>query len=902
MRSWLPALRIARREALAHKGRSLLVAALIAIPVLALSFGAATYDMFTLKPGEAYAREGGQSDAVLVWRSQKPIEQDWRARGISSPNGQIEAPAEVTSDSVRRLLPPNSSVVPLDEGYLVVRTKNGVGGIKAFATNAADPVTRGIVSAVSGTAPAKADEIAVSEAAADRLGVHAGDQVATPDGKLSWRVTGVVEFPADLGERVLFAAGRLPGAVQNPQPTRWLASIGAPVPWDRVPEFNKKGVSVAFRAVYENPPKELSATVASDEPEGLNIAILVGGLGILEVVLLAGPAFAVGARRKQRELALVAANGGTPGHLRKIVLADGVVLGVLGAVAGVAVGAGAALVLRPLIETSLMHERAGGYRVFPLALLAISALAIGTAVLAALMPAVAAGRNDVVRGLTGRMGAVRSRRLWIIVGLALLAVGGVLAVFGAATASLTAILVAVVSIEAGLVLCTPGLVGVLGRTGRVLPLPLRISLRDTARNRASAAPAISAVMAAVAASVAVGIYFTNLGLAEVQNYRPGIPVGASYVNFLGDAPVGGIPAATAAIKAVLPESQIVAVNGYRCGGPKAADATCSMERVLPPQQRCFLSDLSSPYTRDQQRQALADSRCDADSGRIRAGDGVTEQVGDVTFLDKVLRVSASDRKAAKAVLDAGGVVVRDKRYVTNGKIAIVVRDSRKPGSGQEVPTEKLPRIEAPAYVVTSGTGPEDLAVYSPVLIRDLGFTAVPAGLIALSEEVPDQAREDRLRAALLPVSLSAATNLIIERGARTTTDPRLLIAAVVAAFITIGATFIATGLAAADGRSDLSTLAAVGAAPALRRWLSLTQAGVIAGVGAVLGTVAGGAACLAVLAAYNQSTAGSYPVIVPYPLDIAWTNVIAALGVPLIAMAGASLLTRSRLPVERTAE
>ena len=45
MRSWLVALRIARREARRAKGRTALIVAMIALPVLALTFAAATYDM-----------------------------------------------------------------------------------------------------------------------------------------------------------------------------------------------------------------------------------------------------------------------------------------------------------------------------------------------------------------------------------------------------------------------------------------------------------------------------------------------------------------------------------------------------------------------------------------------------------------------------------------------------------------------------------------------------------------------------------------------------------------------------------------------------------------------------------------------------------------------------------------
>ena len=48
MSGWLTALRIARREARRARGRSVLVAAMIALPVAALSFFAAQYDTFEL--------------------------------------------------------------------------------------------------------------------------------------------------------------------------------------------------------------------------------------------------------------------------------------------------------------------------------------------------------------------------------------------------------------------------------------------------------------------------------------------------------------------------------------------------------------------------------------------------------------------------------------------------------------------------------------------------------------------------------------------------------------------------------------------------------------------------------------------------------------------------------------
>jgi putative ABC transport system permease protein len=124
--------------------------------------------------------------------------------------------------------------------------------------------------------------------------------------------------------------------------------------------------------------------------------------------------------------------------------------------------------------------------------------------------------------------------------------------------------------------------------------------------------------------------------------------------------------------------------------------------------------------------------------------------------------------------------------------------------------------------------------------------------------------------------------------------------AAVAGLITLGAAAIATGLAATDGRADLSTLAAVGASPRVRRGLSLSQSGVIAGLGSVLGGAAGLGASVAVLLALNRGAADVWPAPTPYPVAIPWLNVaVALLVVPVVAMLGAGLLTRSRLPIER---
>ena len=96
-----------------------------------------------------------------------------------------------------------------------------------------------------------------------------------------------------------------------------------------------------------------------DALRALALVALIVALGLLEVVLLAGTAFAVGARRQVRELGLVAASGGSPRDIRRIVLAQGLVLGALGAALGVALGFAVAIGGRPLWERLADSEIVG---------------------------------------------------------------------------------------------------------------------------------------------------------------------------------------------------------------------------------------------------------------------------------------------------------------------------------------------------------------------------------------------------------------------------------------------------------------------------------------------------------------------------------------------------------------
>jgi putative ABC transport system permease protein len=927
---WRSALRIARREARRARGRSLLVVAMIMVPVMTLAFATVAYDTFTLTPAERADRLMGAAQAVIVWPADGPVQQDPADLDSAFLAGPPPDPGETAPEpSTKRLLallPPGTRAIADRTGSIAVRTAAGTGDLGVRVLDYADPLARGILRQVSGRAPATAAEVALTPAAARRLGAGVGGSVRLADGG-TFRLVGIVEEPTSLDAATIVVrpgalpAGALSGAGWN---LRWLVNTPGPLTWAAVKRLNTHGVVAVSRYVLAHPPSEAERypEAGAERRLALGIPGLVGGLALLEIVLLAGPAFAVGARRRRRDLALIAATGGTPAHLRRIVLADGVVLGAVAAATGIVLSIAGGWAGRSLLEAHLAHARAGGFRVFPAALLAVGGLAVVTGMLAALVPAWIAARQDVVAALAGRRGITRSRRRWVALGAALVAAGAVVAasgatrvnqqglVFGATGGTrinpsvMTVILVGLVVVEVGLVLCTPAMVGLVARLGRRLPVAPRIALRDTARNRTAAAPAISAVMAAVVGSLAVGVVLAAASERARADYHSVNRVGDVVIDYSGKGDPNGprvVPSqALAILRGLMPVERVHRIGLPACGG----GSECFVSVRAPAARKCPYEPevLRRDPTPAEQRAARRDARCDGILGTYRyfehvIGDRFTIVVDDPAAVGALTGLAGRDADRAAAALRGGAVVVDHPRYVVNGRVELAITEVNfNPGAGKNERTRittargfALPRPpRAPLVLMTRQTA------------RSLGVGSAMSMLLASTSRMPTLAEEDRLQAAL-NARVSNRLGVHVERGPRPDPTSRpLLLLAIVAGIITFGAAAIATGLAAADGRADLTTLAAVGASPRVRRGLSLSQSGVIAGLGSLLGAAAGLGGSTAVLVALNRGLAEVWPAPAPYPITVPWLNVgVALLIVPLVAMLGAGLLTRSRLPIER---
>ncbi|HEY7173503.1 MAG TPA: ABC transporter permease, partial [Micromonosporaceae bacterium] len=833
MWAWLIAFRIARREVRRAKGRTALIVAMIGLPIAVLSFAAAVADMRLLTPGEQVARQMGTAAASVHWTSDhiRPGSTDAGEANDIGDGGPI-AGAPPSADLLA-LLPPGSSVTQVWSARIAVRTAAGIGALGAVGIDATNPITNGMVRVVAGRPPRTAAEVAVSPAALERLGVQVGGTVHALGSNESYMVVGVAEIGGQHSQTILFVPSARPSAQPSAYRARWLVGQRTPVNGHEIGALNADGFVVTSRQLVLHPPPETAFRApGAGDVQKFGVATLLVGLAVLEVLLLAGPAFAVGARRRQHELALIAAGGGPPSMLRRIMLADGVVCGAIAAAGGLALGLGLAFGGRSFMESRFFGSDLGGYRVYPWAVGGVVVVAVGMGLLGALLPAVAAGRQDVVASLSGRRGVMHVRHRWVIGGVALIVLGAMLVGYGAVRLQSGAMLAGAAFTEFGLVMCTPAFVGLIAHFGRFLPLSPRLALRDAARRRSATAPAIAAVMATVAGSVAITMYVAAQRAANVETYAQSTPLGTVTMTVTdpntGNYVAAPLAALTAAARSALPGAKLVSLQildcPYAANGPPPS-GLCRAGLELPSDRQCpFQAGL--PMTKTQTREALADRRCNTPANAVY-GYGQTVVTDSPDVVAAVSGLTGAKLDAATATLRSGGILVSDASYVENGLASLSVG----PADGS------TPSMRVPAYAVQTGVTWTD-PVYSPGLLRVTQNHAISAGLIATPWSVPTQAAEDALTA--LTLGAAPGINIYVERGHVAGHDPSVaLLLALAAAVIALGAAAIATGLAAADARRDLVTLGAVGATPRVRRLLSLAQAAVISGTGSLIGVFAG---------------------------------------------------------------
>ncbi len=876
---WRLALRIARRDARWHKGRTLLVVLMVGLPVLVITGGDTLFRSADVDAGEQVAVRLGEADAVISGESRAEIAAD-PATGIVHAKAAPADPAW-TRDEVTGLLPGGSRVVESRISWLYVGTDGGYARVDAYAEDATDPMIEGRYEVLEGRLPERTGEIAVGPRVAER-GAGLGEDVALTRDDVPAEVVGVVRRPYEAADVVVLPLADA-GLLDEPL-SRFYADVPGGLDWPVVQELNRRGLAVLSREVAADPPPESAWLPAqdvgyrdggSDAAETAVIALVVASL-VLEVVLLAGPAFAVGVRRQRRDLALIGATGGSAGDLRRIVLANGVVLGGGAAVLGAAAGIGLAAAAIPVIEART-DQVFGPFDVPVRDVLLVVAVGLFAGLAAAWFPARQAARTDIVGALAGRRGQVRTSWRAPVVGLVAAAAGLVLVVLGARGTEL-AVAGGAVLLIVGIVAATPWLVGLLAPLADRLPISGRLAVRDATRNRSRTAPAVAAVMATVAGVTALAIGSTSDSAQAQRDYLPSAPMGAGRVYGGMDMTESDWSAVASVLSREAPDRPV-----HRLQGNGWAN-TDEPEEVAALAAGCVGEVITCRWFPDE-------------------ADGVmiTQSQGQLTVADAAaLRAVSGSGPASEviAALEAGRVVVFGSGAVDDsGMVTLAGVRYDGEGGGTLLGTVALPATEV--ALPEAGTRGVDVPALVVVPPSSAGQLPLPVATTALVTGGPDdpiaEGQEQRISEAL--AALPSDASLTVERGWQDDLGlPRLILVLVGGALVLV-ATLTATGLALTDARPDFATLAAVGAAPRTRRSMAMASAAVVGGGGSLLGVLVGIAPGIAVAYPLTSTDygAGVDPVLV-----VPW-GVLAAVGiaVPLVAVAVTGVFVRSRLPMSR---
>ncbi len=877
MRGWRPALRLAWRDAWRSKARSILVLVMIALPVLAVTAAAVVQATSDVDSVDAIPRTMGSAQARIEPLGGTVVQApDPNSGMFSNSGGDLPTLTDLGETLGER------EVITIADRYTLAPLSERRVETVATEVDLRNPLTAGLFDLHSGELPAGPGEAVVNDAFAER-GVAVGDML-----EVFGRDITIVGIGRDATYRDALRMIGQPGGFgaefhSGGDARNWLVG-GDPLRWSDVQAINAQGGLVYSRAVLEDPPPvlEMAEEMGYDTGTGDYLAIvsLIIAMALLEVVLLAGPAFAVSARRQARTLALMAACGGTPRQARRVVLASGVVLGAVAAGIGAVFGILLGLALLPLVQR-FSEMWFGPVDVNWLVVAIVAAFGLLSAFLAAVVPAWLASRQDVVAVLAGRRGDARPSARTPIFGVILLGVGIALSVFGVKGGEFAIALGAIVAVF-GMIFIVPLMVSVISRLAGRLPLVMRYAARDAARHRTRTVPAIAAVAATVAGVVALGIATSSDEAENREAYTPTLAMGAASLGVESTYAMGSdqasLPAADvwaridAAIAERLPGVEPEVVRGQR---PESVDGGYYLDVLDDAGQPIYGSFGGAPS-----------------SAATLVSDGP---------IPGQIKVADEQRGKISSALAAGRAVVFAESPVEARNVSVeAVRYQADDGKSESS------RFTWPALFVKA-TGPIPVQLLLPTeLAQETGQPVETVGYYFADPEISTETEQD-LTETLAGISQGAS--LYVERGYQAPDEAVILqlILFTLGGVLMLGGTLTATFLALSDARPDLATLAAVGAAPRSRRGVAASYALMVGFVGAVLGALVGfipGVAITYPLTSMSGDTCTSSvsgmltcEASGPY-LDIPWLLILGlVIALPLLTALIVALTARSRLPL-----
>ncbi len=712
------------------------------------------------------------------------------------------------------------------------QTLNVPGSIQTYslrAQNPHGPFGQPMLSVISGHYPAGAGQVAVTAGVASDFHLAVGSSWTA--GGVSRKITGIVQNPQNLLDEFALVA---PGQVTAPTQATVL--------------FDAPGVSPAdIGATAATPQTVAAGSVVNPE----TISLVAAVLGILLIAMVAAGGFTVLAQRRLRAIGMLAAQGATPSNIRLVIRANGLATGVVGAVAGFALGLVAWLAYRPHAQVSA-HHVIGAFQL-PWTVIWVSViLAVVAAYAAAARPARAIARVPVVAALSGRPPAPKAtRHLAIPFGLGALALAffllgtagsGVGSGAGGSTAQLQEVAGGIIALVVAVVLLSPACLAVLARLGRWTPVMARLALRDLARYRARSGPALAAIsLSVLIASIVLVVSSGRFGGA---------------VDYVG-------PNLTSSQLIVYPPGHDNP-NGPQPTASQLAAAGTTAGRIAASVDDRYMITLEAP------------------SGSLQYG-GPGRAWSGITYVATPQLLNAFGITPAQVNPDADFLTMRPGLSTAPH---LQLWDTAKVGPNNScLPGSCLP--DPPIQEVSalpSGTSAPNTVITEHAM-RTFKFTATTVGWLiqapgGLTFTQITNARQTAAAAGLTIETVNSIPSLT------QVTDAATIFAMVLA----LGILAMSIGLVRSETASDLRTLAATGASGAARRTLTAVTAAALALTGAIVGTAGG---YLAAIGFFSTNKLDQLSELASIPVaGLLWILV----GMPLIAAVVSWLLAGREPP------
>lgn len=869
--SWGIALRMARRDVRRHKGRSALILMMVALPTMLLVFALTAASTSQIQGAEQIPYRMGNGVAALEYPMPNTVEQAFDpGKGSGSGGTATPIPGWVDGGSsfdnaqaVSALT--GATAVPFADESVTTRRNERRLSLQSLAIDLRQGV-RDKVTLTSGRLPERQGEILVSDV---------GEQAGLPtSGRITLRTGEVDHEVTVVGTATVLSTYGGPGPeIVSPTPFvtgvasgGWILLDDAPVTWPDVRELNRHGFIVWSAEMLRNPPptSELSAEqqsmMAFDDDRTSTFVAVGGALLLVITTLLVGPAFAVSAARQRRTLALSASNGATTAQLRHTVLAQAVVLGVIAALAGAALGIGIAWLLTGNLRLASFLGLMGPFEVPVLPVVFTTVAAMASAVIAALLPARRLGRLDIVGVMKGQSVSPRPSRVVFLLGAVLAGVGGFAVISLAATQAATGrdggevkTVLATLALVVGAVMLAPMILVGIARISSRLPVSLRMATRDAGRQRSRSVPAIAAILAGVAV---LTMTLIASGSDEEQRRRE-----YTAQNVFGDASAFGSGASlttkeierlTAGFRAVRPGLVVSPVATIDSGDPWLTSATpvqptepydtravnvvppgCTPERTVHDPGFNPTSEASSPP-------------CQVVGTH---GMGSSGQMNFTTPEEIRRRLTAIGHGADVDKVLAGAVVIAQApgtpRVVTNGSLTVMTATQRvdptqtsdvNPAAAlSDIRTTTVPAVEVPLDRTTMGVLLSSRVLATTDTAKAQGWPVRTSQLTLHDPAGPiSQDLSDRLG-----FGADDTVYLATERGFQSEYATIIAVLLGIFTLLLLVITLTSTALTLAEQENDQATLAALGSGRGTRRVMAAAQAFTLCVIGAALGVAVG---------------------------------------------------------------